>query len=333
LNVTINLSPSPGFCIKSKLLQPGALNVTSTQNPVPIPQGLKVFVNIAWSKDVPPPLDGVEKALEYAAHNRRMDGKSQRESPISVFTFDGRLDTDKAGKPALVFDCIYNSSLKHHASKDAEFKNFLMEFALQQIEAQNSISLSRTLGTPNISSKGVLEQRVVSIPATSFPPGHLFRPSPDKRPPKKLIEEVTSSQATASKTDASNKLSSLGCLHPENAVTPHSNSAVEIPSWTWCQEGGEIRITIQVSKLTRATISSAALDLEPRRITLLIPDLYSIDIDLELSDASPGQMSSCISADPRGMENVLTLKRARELDVDRARAEWRVNERCLVIVA
>lgn len=143
-----------------------------------------------------------------------------------------------------VFTCL-------HSSKPAHVLRRAPEFALQQIEAQNSISLSRTLGTPNISSKGVLEQRVVSIPATSFPPGHLFRPSPDKRPPKKLIEEVTSSQATASKTDASNKLSSLGCLHPENAVTPHSNSAVEIPSWTWCQEGGEIRITIQVSKLVR----------------------------------------------------------------------------------
>ena len=31
-----------------------------------------------------------------------------------------------AGKPALVFDCIYNSLLKHHASKDVEFRNFLI---------------------------------------------------------------------------------------------------------------------------------------------------------------------------------------------------------------
>ena len=31
-----------------------------------------------------------------------------------------------AGKPALVFDCIYNSSLKHHALKDAEFRKFLI---------------------------------------------------------------------------------------------------------------------------------------------------------------------------------------------------------------
>lgn len=81
---------------------------------------------------------------------------------------------------------------------------------------------------------------------------------------------------------------------------------------------------------TRATIKSADLDLEPRRITLLIPGLYVLDINLELSDAAIGQASF---GDLRGAENARTLKRARDLDVDRARAEWRVNERCLVIVA
>jgi hypothetical protein len=33
---------------------------------VPVPQGLKVFVNVAWSKDVRPPIDGVAKAVEFA---------------------------------------------------------------------------------------------------------------------------------------------------------------------------------------------------------------------------------------------------------------------------
>jgi len=100
-NVTISVSPSPGFCIKSKLLQPGILNVTSagqpTRSPVPIPQGLKVFVNIAWSKDIPPPLDGVEKILESVAHSHRTDRKSENDDPISVFVFasDGWLDVDK----------------------------------------------------------------------------------------------------------------------------------------------------------------------------------------------------------------------------------------------
>jgi hypothetical protein len=95
-NVTINISPSPGFCIKSKVLH---LDATSTREqtngPVPISEGLKVFVNIAWSKDVPPPLDGIEKASGFAAHSGRIVSKSEKDSPIPVFASNGRVDTDK----------------------------------------------------------------------------------------------------------------------------------------------------------------------------------------------------------------------------------------------
>ncbi|KAI0255500.1 PIH1 family [Lactifluus subvellereus] len=327
VTVNINVSPSPGFCIKSKLLQPGIFN--STQKPVPVTQGLKVFVNVAWSKDVPPPIDGVEKAVEFATHTHQVDLKSGQGSPIPVFTSDGRLDTDKAGKPALVFDCVYHSSLKEPGWKDAEFKSFLIELALQQIEAQNSLSLSRVLGTPNISSKGVLERRVVSVPATLFPPGHHYRALPDKTSTKKLIEEVADSSVAPSDVG----LSSPGHTHSEDAVKPHDNSAPEIPTWTWRQEGREIRITIYVPKLTRAIISSSTLDLEPRRFILLIPDLYALDVDLDLSDASLEQTPFRVGADPQGTGNASMLKRARDLDIEGARAEWRVKDRCLVIVA
>ena len=120
------------------------------------------------------------------------------------------------------------------------------EWALQEIEAQNSISLSRTLGTPNIASKGVLEQRAVSIPVALFPPGHKSRPLLDKSPRKNLIEEVT-----ASKVEGPNELSSPRRVNSKIAVTPLSNSTVEIPTWTWSQEGEEIHITIRVPKLVR----------------------------------------------------------------------------------
>jgi hypothetical protein len=90
-NVTINVSPSPGFCVKSKVLYPNTH--VQTNRPVPISQDLKVFVNIAWSKDVPPPLDGIGKPSDFVAHSRRKDLKS--DSPIPVFPSDGRLDTDK----------------------------------------------------------------------------------------------------------------------------------------------------------------------------------------------------------------------------------------------
>ena len=116
-NVTISVSPSPGFCIKSKLLQPGILNVASagqpTRRPVPIPQGLKVFVNIAWSKDLPPPLDGVEKVLESVAHSRRTDRKSENDDPISIFVFasDGWLNVDKGTRTDR--SCVMNVPFAH----------------------------------------------------------------------------------------------------------------------------------------------------------------------------------------------------------------------------
>jgi hypothetical protein len=90
-SVTINISPSPGFCIKSKVLHLDE----QTHRPGPISEGLKVFVNIAWSNDVPPPLDGIEKVSEFAAHSGRIVSKSERDSPIPVFASNGRLDTDK----------------------------------------------------------------------------------------------------------------------------------------------------------------------------------------------------------------------------------------------
>jgi hypothetical protein len=89
----IHISPSPGFCLKSKLLRPGFLDQ------VALPQGLKVFVNVAWSKDLPPPPGDIKKALELATASPTGDHQTHSDdrgnSLIYVFTSDGRLDTDK----------------------------------------------------------------------------------------------------------------------------------------------------------------------------------------------------------------------------------------------
>ena len=91
--VNVHISPSPGFCIKSKLLHPGFLNQAA------LPQGLKIFINIAWSKDLPPPPNGVKKVLELATATPTGDHQTHLDdwgnSPIYVSASDGRLDTDK----------------------------------------------------------------------------------------------------------------------------------------------------------------------------------------------------------------------------------------------
>ena len=137
----IQITPSPGFCIKSKLLRSGYLNQ------VELPQGLKVFINVAWSKDLPPPPNGVKKSLTLATASSTGDHQTHSDdSPIYAFTSDGRLDTDKgavydasyrgtcltyalfylAGNPAAVFDCIYHSSFKSYVVKDADVKKLLI---------------------------------------------------------------------------------------------------------------------------------------------------------------------------------------------------------------
>ncbi|KAF8259684.1 hypothetical protein EI94DRAFT_1750854 [Lactarius quietus] len=180
-------------------------------------------------------------------------------SPIYVFASDGRLDTDKAGNPAIVFDCIYHSLFKS-VLKDADVKKLLI---------------------------GVLEQRIISVPTALFPHDHHRQISP----------------GNTSTRDLSRKF--LATFLP-----------IECPSWTWRKEGQDIFIMVQVPRLTHTTITSATLDIEPRRLTLVIPDLYELDINLDLSDSA-----------------LVRTLRARNLNIDRARAEWRTKERCLVIVA
>jgi len=203
-----------------------------------------------------------------------------------------------AGKPSLVFDAVFNSSLKGRALKDSEFKIFLIELAFQRLEAETSILLSRQISSPNISSKGKLEQRTVRVPATI---------SPNHDPPKKnLIQEVTSANNTR------------GILKSTPSSPP------EEPFWTWSKSDQCILIRISVPKLRRDLIASSTLDLEPRRILLHVPSTYSLDVNLDLPDAQLQLQNS---------DSALTLKRMRDLDVDNAKAEWLVADGFLVVTA
>ncbi|KZP06868.1 hypothetical protein FIBSPDRAFT_966064, partial [Athelia psychrophila] len=80
----------------------------------------------------------------------------------------------------------------------------------------------------------------------------------------------------------------------------------------------------------------------PRRILLAIPGLYALDVPLDAPDAEPVAASAHLDSDGTttatagggGWEaGALGLKRARDLDVEGARAEWRVEEGCLVVYA
>ncbi|KIY69267.1 hypothetical protein CYLTODRAFT_349898 [Cylindrobasidium torrendii FP15055 ss-10] len=234
----VTLKPIPGFCIKTSTLQDGKNT----------PKGIKVFVNIAWESQVPAPPDASDEVIQRAMAGQDDEKMSEGGYYVPVVVSEARSDLDKKGNSSLVFDCIYNKSLKLRALKDPDFKLFLIELGLQQLEAKNGVLLSRTIATPNIVSKGALEPRTVTIPSKAPKPA-------DKVPAKSLIEEVS--------------------LPP--AGSPWS--------WTWSKAGAQLKVRIETPHLTKAQIQKAELDIEARRIILAVEGLPNLDIDLSRPEA------------------------------------------------
>ncbi|KAJ7631993.1 pre-RNA processing PIH1/Nop17-domain-containing protein [Mycena polygramma] len=319
--IPVSLKPIPGFCIKSTTLSsavlkssaaPGPNSLESTSISVPIHR--KIFINVAWDAQVPPPPEGNEDAIQ-----RAMNGEDEHLNPdawfVPVIVSEPRQDTDKSGKPSLVFDCIYHISIRSRTVRDPAFKIFIQELALQRIEAQTSLVLSRQISTPNIASKGKLLPRTVLIPS--------FLPTGPKKP---LIEEVSpTATLDGRKSDASTK----GILKPATSAPapPTTATAPARPTWSWLKTtAGALEITIQIPSLTRALVAETTLDLEPRRLILSVPAHPPLDINLGVSDAE-------IAAKSVAPDAALMLKRAREFNVETATAEWHVSNGMLVVVA
>lgn len=113
----VDLTPKPGFCVKTSALQSAVCRVTgqsllapvdkpATIAPVPgtlvIPQGMKVFVNVAWDANVPPPPEGSEEAIQRAmAGEEEIDEDAIARGDlwfVPVVVSEPRSDTDK-GEP------------------------------------------------------------------------------------------------------------------------------------------------------------------------------------------------------------------------------------------
>ncbi|KAG6853859.1 hypothetical protein C0991_000620 [Blastosporella zonata] len=392
----IALKPVAGFCVKSSTIRPAVFTPPHPQNnlleptaPITIPVGFKVFANIAWDLNVPPPPAGSEEVIHRAMQGQDLDDGNPDSWYVPVVVSNGRQDTDKAGKPSLVFDCIYNTSIKSRTLTDPEFKLFIVgtqgfftiyaigrcsneprlpELALQRIEAQTSLPLSRQIGTPNIASKGKLSPRTVYIPSVLVTQGALqaaptLPPTPTTEKP--LIQDVTPVASSVAGTKHK------GILKPaSSAITQQDvNAQRSRPTWSWTKEGSKIQIKVQVPNLVRrltfflpqdifqrrvlshhshiiliplqprALIEQATFDIEPRRFILSIPDRPVLDVNLGLSDAeivaAAAAPTSASLHEANGSEpnNTLTLKRQRPFDVEGATSEWRVAESSLVILA
>jgi hypothetical protein len=67
--------------------------------------------------------------------------------------------------------------------------------------------------------------------------------------------------------------------------------------------------------------------LEDRRILFHVPSLYSLDINLSLSDAE------LVASGSGESSSLLALKRMRNFDTDGAKAQWNVSDKTIFLTA
>jgi len=105
----IELQPIAGFCIKTTTEQSAIYTPLASPKPqnvleplpssLPIPKGLKIFVNIAWDPNVPPPPLGNEQAIQRAMHGHQLDQHDSDAWYVPVVISHGRQDRDKGHLP------------------------------------------------------------------------------------------------------------------------------------------------------------------------------------------------------------------------------------------
>ncbi|KJA14573.1 hypothetical protein HYPSUDRAFT_150220 [Hypholoma sublateritium FD-334 SS-4] len=344
--IEIQLSPKPGFCIKTSTLAgaviPAVKESTSPSSPS-VPEGLKVFVNIAWDTNVPPSPQGSEEAILRAIHGEDVEEADAAGFYIPAIVSSPREEKDKAGNPSLVFDCIYNTTLKARLFSDPEVKIFLVELSLQRIESKTGLILSREVKTPNISSKGRLFPRTAQVPAALLLETPLAATSPTGTLPVSVSSLVAKPSIEVLPV-ADNEIPIN--IHPVAQAKVHETTELKasLPPLDWCwskDQGGRLRIEVNVPDITSSLMQASTLDVEPRRLEFFVPGRGSLDIDLDLSDAaissriklrSTAKLEDDIEPWMEG-ETIrqLQLKRERDFEVEEADARWITGTQSIII--
>jgi hypothetical protein len=125
--------PIPGFVIKS--------SISSSDNAKSFPAGLKLFINVCWSDNVPEPAGGIDaQSAPIIADLIRRGGNFT--IPM-LFYDDEHWETDKSGKRSLVYDCCVNTNVYRTAIGNDTLKIYLIECILQMMEGKASLELTR----------------------------------------------------------------------------------------------------------------------------------------------------------------------------------------------
>jgi len=97
--VAVALNPVPGFCVKSRATNDALVRITAPDSDHPrdvrVDKGLKIFVNIAWDPNVPPPPPASDDVIHRAMQGLDIDESNSEAWFVPIVLSDARQDSDK----------------------------------------------------------------------------------------------------------------------------------------------------------------------------------------------------------------------------------------------
>lgn len=143
----IKLDPSPGFVVKTKILESSKPNVRLITT--------KVFINICHDKQVPKPKQDFDPAVVFT-----LIINNKWEIPIIVS--EEKIGTDKKGQNSFIYDCCINSTCFQWCQVNSDLRSILIEWCLEAIELLYEVTLEREYSIPKMLSKGELSGTIIS---------------------------------------------------------------------------------------------------------------------------------------------------------------------------
>ena len=147
------ITPKPGFVVK-----------TRKQNAKEGVIGSKVFINICTHEAI----KNFSKRVQLME-----DGTEQEGLNVPCSVGPPRTETDKAGKPAIVFDVIVNPQVVKDSNDDVSgsTRHWLIEVAMDRIDNKYGTSLDRRYKLPKARYKGkVAAQRIRTVEKPKIEP-------------------------------------------------------------------------------------------------------------------------------------------------------------------
>lgn len=145
LSESVFLDPTPGFVVKSRVLEGKGEHTYST----------KVFINICHDSQVPKPRGEFDPQVVFP-----LIVKNEWEIPLLVLP--EKKASDKKGVPSFVYDCCINSECFQWIQVNVDLRLILIEWCIESVELMHVLSLDREYAVPKMLAKGELSKTEIS---------------------------------------------------------------------------------------------------------------------------------------------------------------------------